>query len=159
MISNYQNLKKTLSKEEVSGLKNPKLNGIVNGSGHTSTKSPLVTKSQDTIAPTKNSTLSHLKSPSFSDKTSSKGVEKKSELKPVNGVLRSQQEDEKHKERTMKVKVKLEKDERVVSKSESENSETGKGQTLKSNTTSKSKPPKIRLPERYVKINFIELVP
>lgn len=46
--------------------KNHKLNGVINGAGHLATKSPLV-KSNNTIAPTKNSTLTLSKSPTRSN--------------------------------------------------------------------------------------------
>ena len=153
VISGYEaTLKKALNnakvKEEVNGMKNKNVNGILNSLEHATTKSPLVSKAQEAIVPSKNSTLSHLKSPPLPDMNPSKVDVKKTEVKPVaNGVLKSRQGDDKVKERG-KVKVKVEKDERARIKSESENSESGKGQMLKSNTTNKSKPPKIKLPER-----------
>lgn len=62
-----------LSKE----VKSQKVNGILNGTGHSATKSPLVTKTQDTDATSKNSTLSHLKSPTLKETTLSKSAETK----------------------------------------------------------------------------------
>lgn len=62
-----------LSKE----VKSQKVNGILNGTGHSATKSPLVTKTHDTDATSKNSTLSHLKSPTLKETTLSKSAETK----------------------------------------------------------------------------------
>ena len=150
MLPNYRaTLKKTLNnikEEQQNGLKTQKVNGVLSSSGDATTKSSPVTKAQETVTPHKNSSLSHLKSPPVPD--ASKVNQKKTEAKPVvNGVLKSPQGEEKVKERP-KVKVKEEKDRRVRNKSESEHNESGKGTMPKSNTTSKSKPPKIQLPER-----------
>ena len=158
MISNYQeNSKRTLNssnvkvKEEVNGTKNHKANGLLNGSGHSASKSSLVIKSQDSAASSKNSSLSNLKSPPVVEKNSSKVDAKKLEIKPaVNGVLKSHSKEVKLEENS-KAKVKVEKDGKAKSENESENHESSKGQMLKSNATSKSKPPKIKLPDRYKK--------
>ena len=152
MISNNQAalMKKTVNiKEENSGLKAQKVNGVLNNSVHATTKSPLVAKAQETVASSKHSTLSNLKSTTLPTTTPSKVELKKTEVKPVvNGVLKAQQGEDKVQERG-KLKVKEEKDKRVRSNSESENNESGsKGLLLKSNSSAKSKPPKIKLPER-----------
>ncbi|CAH3176274.1 unnamed protein product, partial [Porites evermanni] len=155
MISNYQETsKRTLNssnvkvKEEVNGTKNHKANGLLNGSGHGAAKSSLVIKSQDSAASSKNSSLSNLKSPPVAEKNSSKVDSKKLEIKPaVNGALKLHSKDVKLEENS-KAKVKVEKDGKAKSESESENNEGSKGQMLKSNATSKSKPPKIKLPDR-----------
>lgn len=151
MLPNYHaTLKKTLNnikEEQQNGLKTQKVNGVLSSSGHAVTKSPPATKAQETVTPHKNSSLSHLKSPPVPD--ASKVNQKKTEAKPVaNGVLKSPQGEEKVVKERPKVKVKEEKDKGVRNKSESEHNESGKGTMLKSNTTSKSKPPKIQLPER-----------
>lgn len=197
--------------------KNHKLNGILNGTGHSTTKSPLV-KSHNTAPPTKNSTLSHLKSPSLNESTASKSADtrkapshlkspthkettqskstnskktlpllksppsketttsksaesrktlshlksptltdtsssksvemKKAEVKPVaNGAFKSRQSDDKEKVKGF-VKVKGVVEDK--GNGDGENGENCKGQTNKSNSTSKTKPPKIKLsmPER-----------
>ena len=151
MLPDYRaTLKKTFNniKEEQNGLKTQKVNGVLSSSGHATTKSPPNTKVLETVTPHKNSSLTHLKSPPVPDASKDKVIQKKTEVKPVvNGVLKSPQRDEKVKERP-KVKVKEEKDGRARGKSESEHNENGKGTLLKSNSTSKSKPPKIQLPER-----------
>ena len=70
-----------LSKEEVKRLKNPKVNGILNGTGYSATKSPLVTKTHDTnTLSSKNSTLSQLKSPTLQETSPSKSAETKKTL-------------------------------------------------------------------------------
>lgn len=154
-------------KEEVKSLKNQKVNGVLNGVGHTMTKSSLATKTNDTNPSSKISTLSHLKSPTLKETVPSKSAEakktlshlksptlnetkstemKKTEVKPiVNGAIKLRQGDDKEKG-SVKVKgVKEGKDH-----SQRENSESCKGQTNRSNSSNKSKPPKIRLsmPER-----------
>ena len=154
MLPNYHaTLKKTLNnikEEQQNGLKTQKVNGVLSSSGHATTKSPPATKGQETVTPHKNSSLSHVKSPPVPD--ASKVNQKKTEAKPVvNGVLKSPQGEEKvvkERPKVKEVKVKEEKDRKVRNKSESEHNESGKGTMLKSNTTSKSKPPKIQLPER-----------
>ena len=145
MISNCATWKKTFNIEN--SLKTQRVNGHLNMSGDATVKSPLVTKVQETAAPTKSS-LSHLKFPPPPDEV--KVEQKKAEAKPVvNGMLKSQQGDDKVKE-THKVKIKKEKEGGVSCKStsENENSEVVKGTMLKSSTASKTKPPKIQLPER-----------
>lgn len=153
-------------------LKNPKVNGVLNGLGHITTKSPLattksVTKTHDANATSKNSTLSHLKSPTLKETNPPKSDEarktlshlksptlketksiemKKTDIKTVvNGTLKSQQGDGKEKGSVKVRGVKESKDH-----SERENSESCKEQTNRSNSNSKSKPPKIKLsmPER-----------
>ena len=85
------------------------------------------------------------------EKNSSKVDAKKLEIKPaVNGALKSHSKEVKLEENS-KAKVKVEKDGKAKSENESENHESSKGQMLKSNATSKSKPPKIKLPDRYKK--------
>lgn len=158
MISNYQETsKRTLNssivrvKEEVNGVKNHKTNGLLNGPGHGAAKSSLVIKSQESAASCKNSSLSNLKSPPVIEKNSSKVDAKKLEIKPaVNGALKSHSKEVKLEEKS-KAKVKVEKDGKAKNENESENHESSKGQMFKSNATSKSKPPKIKLPDRYKK--------
>lgn len=147
MISNYATWKKTLNIKDENSLKTQRVNGLLNTSGDAGVKSPLITKVQETVAPTKSSLL-HSKSPPPPDEA--KVDQKKAETKPVvNGVLKSRQGDEKVKE-THKVKVKEEKEGRARCKStsENENGEVVKAAMLKSSTPNKSKPPKIQLPER-----------
>jgi len=60
--------------------KDQKVNGICNGTGHSATKSPLVTKTNNTNASSKSSTLSHLKSPTLKETTLSKSTETKKTL-------------------------------------------------------------------------------
>lgn len=180
-----------LSKEEGKSVKNQKVNGILNGTGHSSTKSPLVTKTPDTNASSKNSTLAHLKSPTLKETTPSKPVEtkktlshlksptlkdstpsksaetkktlphlksptlketspgmKKAEAKPVvNGAVKSHPSDEKE---TDQGAVKMKGQKEGKGHSERENGESCKEQTIKVSSSSKSKPPKIKLsmPER-----------
>ncbi|KAJ7371213.1 hypothetical protein OS493_027327 [Desmophyllum pertusum] len=69
-----------ITKEELKSSKIPKVNGVLNGNGHPTAKSTLATKSHDTIALTKNSTLSHLKSPPVNENSSSKSTESKKTL-------------------------------------------------------------------------------
>lgn len=162
--SGYHTSLKPVNKiNEVKNLKNPKVNGVLNGLGHTTTKSPLVTKTHDANATSKNSTLSHLKSPTLKETNPSKSAEakktlshlksptlketksidmKKTDIKTVvNGTLKSQQGDGKEKG---SVKVRAVKDSK--DHSERENSESCKEQSNRSNCNSKSKPPKIKLP-------------
>lgn len=147
-------------------MKNQKVNGVLNGIGHKTTKSPLAAKTHDANASSKNSTLSHLKSPTLKETTPSKSAETKktlshlkspnlketkstemkTEVKPVvNGTFKSRQGDDKEKG---SVKDKGAKEGKGHSKRE--NSESCKEQTNRSNSSNKSKPPKIKLsmPER-----------
>lgn len=81
-LSSNQAWLKTASKlsKEVKSLKSQKVNGILNGTGHSATKSLLVTKTHDTNASSKNSTLSHLKSPTLKETTPSKSADTKRTL-------------------------------------------------------------------------------
>lgn len=169
-LSSNQALLKTVNKipkEEVKSLKNQKVNGILNGTGHSTTKSPLVTKTHDTNASSKNSTLSHLKSPTLKETTPSKSAEKtlsqlksptlkeatpsksaEMKVKPVvNGAFKSCQSDDKE---TEKGSVKVKGPKEGKGHSERENGESCKEQAIKVSSSNKSKPPKIKLsmPER-----------
>ena len=172
-LSSFQASLKTVNKikEEVKSLKNQKVNGVLNGIGHTTTKSPLVTKTHDANTTSKNSTLSYLKSPTLKDTTPSKSAEmkktalphlksptlnettpskltelKKTDSKPViNGTFKPRQGDEKE-----KVSVKCKEAKEGKGNNERENGESCKEQANRSNSINKSKPPKIKLsmPER-----------
>lgn len=128
------------------GIKNQKVNGVLSSSGQDKVKSPLVVKSQEISPAPKSSTLLQRKSPPLAELSKS---DKKTELKPaVNGAPKSLQGEEKVKEMT-KVKTKEDKEDRSKVKNEIESSEVPKGTAAKSSTiTSKSKPPKILLPDR-----------
>ncbi|XP_078369274.1 uncharacterized protein LOC144653204 isoform X2 [Oculina patagonica] len=175
-LPSFQAPLKTVNKvkEEVKSLKNQKVNGVLNGIGHTTTKSPLVTKTHDANASSKNST--QLKSPTLKETTPSKSAEtkktlshlkspvlnetkstemKKTEVKPVvNGTFKSRQSDNKEKG---SVKEKGAKEGKGHSKRD--NTESCKEQTNRSsNSSNKSKPPKIKLsmPERNLPVSSAE---
>ena len=145
VLSNYQARLQKLS--EQNGIKTQKFNGVLsNSSGHDKVKSPLVAKTQESHIAPKSSTLSQLKSPPLAEV--SKVDKKKTESKAVvNGSVKSLKGEEKVKEMT-KLKIKEEKDEKSKPKNEVESGEVLKGTVVKSITSSKSKPPKIRLPDR-----------
>ena len=131
---------------EQNGIKNQKVDGVLSSSGQDKVKSPLVVKSQENLPAPKSSTLSQLKPPPLAEFSKS---DKKTEGKPaVNGAPKFLQGDEKVREMT-KVKTKEEKEDRGKAKNETESTEVPKGTAAKSSTTnSKSKPPKIQLPDR-----------
>lgn len=147
VLSNYQARLQKLS--EQNGIKTQKFNGVLsNSSGHDKVKSPLVAKTQESHIAPKSSTLSQLKSPPLAEV--SKVDKKKTESKAVvNGSVKSLKGEEKVKEMT-KLKIKEEKDEKSKPKNEVESGEVLKGTVVKSITSSKSKPPKIRLPDRNI---------